>query len=330
MLYKLNNDKKGDYKKVDRVTLKDAGWTEKDLENLISKHITDLISTNDLMTIFTERPLQEEPDILAIDSKGELYIFELKAWQAKSENLLQVLRYGQLYGNSNYDDLQALYCKKNKNRNLQEEHKRYFKKDSMLETNDFNRKQHFLVVTNGLDQKTIESIIYWKKNGLQIDGIIYWIFKIENDYYIEFNMYSPIENQLEYESNYYVLNTNYSNNQKSHEEMILEKKASAYCTGWKEKIEKLQKDDLVFLYKTGTGIIAYGFADGKLKKKEWDGVIDDEYYMQLDNFEILKKPLDAATMKLVAKKGFSFRSTMFSIDEESKDLIMDEIRNNYL
>ena len=83
---------------------------------------------------------------------------------------------------------------------MQEEHKRYFKKDSMLETNDFNRKQHFLVVTNGLDQKTIESIIYWKKNGLQIDGIIYWIFKIENNYYIEFNMYSPIENQRE-ESN---------------------------------------------------------------------------------------------------------------------------------
>jgi len=330
MLYKLDNSTKSDYQKVKRTTLSAAGWNEKDLENLLSKHISDLLSSNALMTIFTERPRQEEPDVLALDSKGELYIFELKSWKSNSENLLQVLRYGQLYGNSIYDELNELYNKKHHGRDLKDDHKKYFSLDEPLATIDFNSRQHFLIVTNGLDQKTIESIVYWKKNGLLIDGIIYWVFEIGKDYYIEFNMYSPLENQLEYENNCYVLNTNYSNNPKSHSEMLKEKKASAYYSGWKEKIEKFQKDDVVFLYQTGVGIVAYGKAEGRLRKNDWEGNKDEEYSMILDDFVILKKPMGASAMKKAANKGFPFRTTMFSIDEESKNLIINEIERIHL
>lgn len=38
-----------------------------------------------------------------------------------------------------------------------------------MNKDEFNHKQHFLVVTNGLDQKIIETIVYWKKNDLNID-----------------------------------------------------------------------------------------------------------------------------------------------------------------
>lgn len=82
MLYKLNQyQNRNIYQKVKRVTLADIGWKEKDLENLISHNIQDFISSNDLMTIFNERVRQEEPDILALDSAGDLYIFELKDGQ---------------------------------------------------------------------------------------------------------------------------------------------------------------------------------------------------------------------------------------------------------
>lgn len=112
MLYKLNKDlNRKEYSKVKRVTLADIGWREKDLENLISNNIQDFISSNDLMAIFTERVRQEEPDILALDKDGNLYIFELKRWSGKKENLLQVLRYGQLFGKSTYDELNCLYKK---------------------------------------------------------------------------------------------------------------------------------------------------------------------------------------------------------------------------
>lgn len=327
MLYKLDAGKK-DYQKVNRVTLGSIGWKELDLQNLLSKHMQDLIYSNELLTIFNERPMQEEPDILAVDKKGDLYIFELKRWSSNQENLLQVLRYGQLFGNSNYDELNELFQKyTDRTANLYDTHRRHFEldDDSCLKKEEYNQQQHFLIVTNGLDQKTVEAIAYWKKNGLNIDAIIYWVFEINGEHFIEFNMYSPIEGFLEYESSNYVLNTNYSNCKQHHEDMLKEHKAAAYCTGWKEKIEKLQKGDTVFLYQSGVGIVAYGIASGKLEKKDNDGIPDDEYFTSLDKFTVLKTPLSASRMKEITNQGFPFRITMFTISEECKQLIMDEI-----
>ena len=313
-----------------------ARWLTKeelDLQRLMSSHIQDFIYSNDLLTIFNERPRQEEPDILAIDRNGDLYILELKRWSSDRENLLQVLRYGQLYGSSNYDELNELFQKYSKsNAELLEIHKQYFDlpDDKALRKSDFNMHQHFLIVTNGLDQNTVDAIRYWKNNGLSIDAIIYWVFEINGEHYIEFNMYSPIEGYLEYEGNNYVLNTNYSNNKNHTDDMINEQKAAAYYPGWREKIGKLQRGDTVFLYKSGYGIIAYGTADGKLEKKDCDGYKDYEYYMHLDDFTVLKKPLSASKMKELTKQGFPFRTTMFYMSEECKDIIMKEIKKNYL
>lgn len=331
MLYQLNKNRdKDQYRKVKRVTLADIGWKELDLQNLLSKNIFDLISSTDLMTIFNERPMQEEPDILALDKEGDLYIFELKRWSGYTENLLQVLRYGQLFGNSDYDELNELYKKyeKQPQADLLSAHTSYFSLDgnSELKKSEFNRKQHFLVVVNGLDQKTVEAILYWKKNGLNIDAIIYWVFSIGDEYFIEFNMYSPTENLLEYETNNYVLNTNYSNNQQHTDDMLREHKAAAYYPGWREKIQKLQKGDMVFLYKSGTGIIAYGVADGKLQKADCDGHPDYEYYMNLNKFVILKKPISASQMKDITNQGYPFRTTMFSISEEAAKLLINTVK----
>lgn len=335
MLYKLNkNTNRNYYSKVKRVTLADIGWKEKDLETLISNNIQDFISSNDLMVIFTERARQEEPDILAIDNEGNLYIFELKRWSGKQENLLQVLRYGQLFGKSTYDELNSLYQKyqHSEKANLALDHSVYFHGDTsnILSEYNFNKKQHFLIVTNGVDQDTIESIIYWKNNGLNIDAIVYWIFEISNEYYIEFNMYSQIENFLEYENNCYVLNTNKQNNPHYTKEMIDEQKAAAYYPGWREKIQKFQKGDVVFLYESGVGIRAYGYTNGILNKEPCDGHEDYEYNMKLDNFIELSKPISASQMKEITSSSFNFRQTMFSISEESAKKIIAYIKNNNL
>lgn len=335
MLYKLDTSAK-DYAKVNRVSLSSFGWKEIDLQELLSSHIQDFISASELMTIFNERPLQEEPDILALGKNGDLYIFELKRWSSNQENLLQVLRYGQLYGNSNYDELNEMFKKYSKTKGsaseLYEIHQQYFDlaDSSRLSKEEFNRKQRFLVVTNGLDQKTVEAIVYWKKNGLNIDAIVYWVFEINGEYFIEFNMYSPVEGFLEYESNAYILNTNFANNVQHTDDMIKEHKAAAYYPGWREKIQKLQKGDTVFLYKSGSGIIAYGVASGKLEMQDCDGNPNYEYYMKLDKFKKLQTPFSASEMKTVTNQGFNFRQTMFSISEECRNLLTKEIKKKYL
>ena len=84
------------------------------------------------------------------------------------------------------------------------------------------------------------------------------------------------------------------------------------------------------MYKSGSGIIAYGVANGKLVKKDCDGYKDYEYNMHLDNFTKLKKPMSAAKMKEITKQGFPFRTTMFLISEECRDIIIKEIQEKYI
>lgn len=315
------------------MSLDAIGWKEKDLERLVSKHLQDFISSKDLMTIFNERPRQEEPDILAVDKDGDLYIFELKRWGSNQENLLQVLRYGQLFGNSSYDELNEKYLKYSQgNISLMDAHKQYFGKDASNQITQemFNNKQHFIVMTNGLDQQTVEAIIYWKKNGLTIDAIVYWIFEVNGEHYIEFNMYSPIESYLEYESSAYVLNTNHNNNPLTTDEMLNGMKAAAYHKGWQEKIEKIQKGDIVFLYKSGAGIVGYGKGSGNYKKQNYNGYTNAETNTPLNGFCTLKRPLSASEMKTICGQGFNFRQTMFSISEENANKLMRVIQKHYL
>lgn len=332
MLYKLNQTHDRDtYQKVKRVTLAEIGWKEKDLENLVANNIQDFISSNDLMTIFNERSYQEEPDILALDSQGDLYIFELKRWSGKQENLLQVLRYGQLFGRSTYGDLNGMYQKYQHDPtvDLLDAHATYFfcsGQSTALSPNEFNRKQHFIIVTNGIDQKTLESIMFWKRNGLSIDAIVYLVFEIYGEYFIEFNTYSQFSDHLEYENNSYILNTDYKNSTEHHHAMLREHKAAAYNTGWKEKIQKLQKGDTVFLYHSGVGIIAYGKADGILNKVDEDSKAEYEYNMNLEDFVLLEHPISAAMLKEITNYSFSFRQTLFSISEEAAKKIILSIK----
>lgn len=158
-----------------------------------------------------------------------------------------------------------------------------------------------------------------------MDAIIYWVFEIDGEYYIEFNTYSQVEDYLEYENNYYIVNTNVKSNPKYTDDMINNKKVAAYYPGWREKIKKLQKDDTVFLYKSGEGIIAYGKADGVLKKAPCDGFADYEYYMTLNNFCKLNTAISAAQMKELTKCGFNFRQTMFSISAEAANKIIKSL-----
>ncbi len=129
MLFKLDQTNKDYLKGVKTATLDQIHWTEKDLENLISKNLSLFIPENQLMVIFQERQRKEEADIFALDKDGVLFIFELKRWKSSQENLLQVLRYGQRFGQYDYDALQEMIrtYHKNPSLNLVETHFNYFK-----------------------------------------------------------------------------------------------------------------------------------------------------------------------------------------------------------
>lgn len=85
------------------------GLDERALQEILFQCLDRLFPEDELILLMQSRAWREEPDLMAVDGDGNLYIFELKAWESQSENLLQVLRYGQLYGASRYDELNRWY-----------------------------------------------------------------------------------------------------------------------------------------------------------------------------------------------------------------------------
>lgn len=337
MLFYLNDINKTDLTAVNRTNLNSIGWIEKDLEDLISHNIKRLISTDSLMTIFQERRGKEEPDILALDRTGKLYIFELKRWKSDKENILQVLRYGQIFGQFEYAQLDDLYKKyKPKSMELIEEHRNYFNLgiDSQINKEDFNIKQHFVIITDGTDVETRQAINYWKKNNLSIEAVVYRVYETASgEKLIDFNIYSPEEDVIEFEEGCYILNTNYNNNSSDDADMINNKKAAAYYNPWKFKINKIQKGDKVFLYRSGTGIVAMGKGSGLVNKQNYQGSpteINEEYFTYLDEFYVLIKPLSASKVKNITQVDYRFMSTMFGIGKENGDKVWKYIVDNCL
>ncbi len=85
--------------------LQSFGLDERALQAVLFDSLDRLFPDDELVLLMQSRSWQEEPDLMAVDKDGHLYIFELKAWESHSSNLLQVLRYGQMYGGSRYSDL---------------------------------------------------------------------------------------------------------------------------------------------------------------------------------------------------------------------------------
>jgi hypothetical protein len=103
--------------------------------------------------------------------------------------------------------------------------------------------------------------------------------------------------------------------------MLTQKKVAAYFAPWKNKIERLGRGDHVFLYRSGTGIVALGIADGNLRQDAYKGRPenkDEEYAMGLLEFQIVMPPLTAADVKTITENpGLIFRQTMFGLDHQS-------------
>jgi hypothetical protein len=143
------------------------GLDERGLQDILFRSLDRLLPDDELMLVAQSRHWQEEPDLMALDKEGNLYIFELKAWESRSENLLQALRYGQIYSIYGYEDLNRLHGKFDRSgHDLASAHKARF--DVELEHDNFNRRQIFVVMTNGLDYRTREAIKYWRDQKLDV------------------------------------------------------------------------------------------------------------------------------------------------------------------
>lgn len=352
MLYKLtrkDDAARGNMqlKPIQRVPLSKAGWVEKDLENYMAENLPVLLQEEELMPIFQEPGGPEQPDILAVNQEGTLYIFELKRWEAKSENLLQVLRYGQKYGRYHYNDLNELYKKYRRkqkadepDKELRRAHAQEFglteeSEEGGLDPSKFNRTQRFVVVTAGLDMDTVQAIHYWNEQGLPIEAKVFRVYKLGEQFLFEFDPYAPPEAAQYYqaETHNYVVNTNDSWDKDAYKYMITESCAAAY-RGRKTAVDSIQKNDRVFLYHTGLGMIATGKAKDSFRVSDFQGETDALHYVPCE-FDIILDPgrkedrdrvVSAREINQALGTGYKFRQTTFSISDEKADKIEELLR----
>ncbi|MFH0992405.1 MAG: hypothetical protein V1799_20585 [bacterium] len=327
-----------DVEKLKEVRLADSGLRERDLENLISKRIEQLVRTDQLMVIMQERSRQEEPDILALDESGTLFIFELKRWEGRGENVLQVLRYGQKFGRYEYDRLNYFYQSYSRHRQqevtLKEAHREYFGLSASLEENLFNISQQFVVVTNGLDYDTWDAIAFWKAKGLNIFPLIYRLFRLSDKLHIDFDPYGPVPDApKDSESGLYVVNTNLTYDPDAYQEMVTERKGAAYYDR-KYAIQNIKAGNSVCLYHVGVGVIGIGKAKTDYQKKDIGSDLAAEYYVPIE-FQYLVNinsenwtSLAVHAWEINAKFGTSyrFRQTVFQLPYEFAEFIKDKFK----
>jgi hypothetical protein len=319
MIFDINKDNY-EIKRRKGIRLSTIGWKEEDFQKMMYENLDVLLPEDELLLIMQSRKWQEEPDLMAIDKNGDLYIFELKAWESQESNLLQVLRYGQIFGQSTYADLNELYLKffPSSNSLLQSLSEKF---NTQLTENEINQKQKFILITNGLDFKTRSTIKYWAEQGVSISSWIYKIYGVNDHILIDFETYRKTPNPYEdIDEGYYILNTNIQGGEEDEIDMLNKQKAAAYFEPWKYKIEQINKGDRVFLYRSGVGIIAKGVGTGVIDKLPYRGQEkwkNEEYSTKLTKFKKLTQPIRASEIKTISGVNYVFMQTMFSIDKET-------------
>jgi hypothetical protein len=317
--------------KARSVRLTDFGLDERGLQNILFRALDRLIPDDELLLVMQSRYWREEPDLMALDANGTLYIFELKAWESHSENILQALRYGQIFGQYNYEQLDQMfrlfYTGK---KSLKDAHQATFYVS--LDEARFNAAQVFVVMTNGVDHKTREAVQYWRSRGLDIRPWVYRVYQdADTQMLLEISRFATVDDPYEdIQEGYYIVNTNYRNDITDHEMMLKERVAAAFFTPWKEKIARISKGDVVFLYQSGVGIVAVGVANGKLRKRPYQGnpeQPDEDFSMPLTRFELVESPMTASEIKETCGVNYRFMSTLFSIDAEAGRKMESVIRS---
>ena len=317
----------------------DVDLKEKDIENFLKTHLHEVVQEDHLLLISQERPMQEDPDLIAVNKDGCLYIFELKRWESRPENLLQVMRYGQIFGRYSYEKLEDLSKRRvHHDKLLQKIHQEHFNLDEPLPKSKFNDDQVFVLITNGLDSDTISAVQYWKNKGVQIECAPYRIYNIGTEPYIQFDSYSSEHEVItERNTNVFIVNTCGSYRPDAWKTMLRDGKASAYYDR-KYSVTGIGKGDYVYLYHTGIGIIAKGKATSNYKSTDCDGDRDEEFYIPLDFSAGWKLPDEeeweakapkASQINQQQKSGHRFRQTAFSISENMAKSIDDiYLKNN--
>jgi hypothetical protein len=119
---------------------------------------------------------------------------------------------------------------------------------------------------------------------------------------------------------FHILNTNKAHSDEDSEWMISKGIAAAFYDPWKWNINRINANDVVFLYENGKGIVAHGRGTGEVKTCDRNGDKDECHYQELEGFKVLENPLSAAGIKKILDRNVAFLRTMSAMPDGQKVL----------
>ncbi|MFT9366865.1 MAG: hypothetical protein ABF572_15140 [Gluconobacter sp.] len=122
------------------------------------------------------------------------------------------------------------------------------------------------------------------------------------------------------ESKFFILNTNKGNNIEDHNRMVNNGLAEAFCDPWMFYIDKIKKNDVVFLYENGKGIVSYGRSNGvtEISNRKSDPSQDKSHFQKLENYTILDNPIKASEIRSILGRNIPFLKTLIHLSDGIK------------
>ena len=268
MLYKLISTN-GKIDKIEPVPFQDfaqIGQREKNLEELIAQNLFGVLFESDrLMPIFQERSFQPETDIYALNEEGELYIFELKLRVADEGAVHQVLRYAQDAGQWTYAQLQAKYRQySDAESDLRLMHKEAFGLECPLNTRQFNNKQHLVVIGNSADERLINAVNYWRRQGISLSFLPYRSYELGGEQYFEL-FALPYDQHVNPAHGKGVLFDTCKNHWEEGIWYMMENARVAAFGDAKRFVGHVYPGDVIFFWHPGDGIVAAAKVTGSIQ-----------------------------------------------------------------
>jgi hypothetical protein len=332
MIYEVHKTRKRPPRPLDVSSLSDQGWREKDLENYLFEHLRNLLST-DLMVIGQSKP-GEKADLVAIDREGELWLFELKKIGGQSENLLQVMRYSQIFGSFEVGDLDSLYRDSHAGatKSIAVAFCEWFGYDRnrAIEWGEkLGKRHHLVVVTDGTDDASLNAVAHWQRHGLDVQPWPYRIYKGSAkaflldlpELFIQGKRISRKPARV-----FFVNTSRQDRDRPSEMEKFMLKHECALTTGgeqWIDKIFSIPAGARVMLYANRVGVIASGVATPARwidNPNEFEG--DKAHTLKLREFRRLKQPL--SVQEIFRAAGTTYRvSSVYELHGDAGNRVWD-------
>ncbi|MFQ6039489.1 MAG: hypothetical protein ACE5PV_01430, partial [Candidatus Poribacteria bacterium] len=162
---------------------------ERDFEDLLAKDPTILLNNEELLIISRQSRRAKEPkyDLLALDSRGNCVVIELKKGKLPRKAIAQILEYAASVSKLSYnalDNLAREWFASNGREytSLLDIHSRLFEYEigAMRET-QFNRHQRLILISEGADKKVLEVVKYLMGLGVDITYISYLSYGTQDE-----------------------------------------------------------------------------------------------------------------------------------------------------